>query len=218
MNRRCRLLLSSLSLSGLAVAALSAPGAAFATDELFNVPVAGTLQPNRLITYMALGTNSVLDSNSSTLLATVDYNLSRYFSAGITSRLTDGVSVRPEGSVQFAPAGKPYAFAAGFASVGVRTFRSQPYVVASTHFDALGMYVGATHDSYGEHPMLGASYMLPHGFSVQGDWIYDDAHFLTVGGRYQFGRTFAVSAGFSHAESERGGNGVFAAVQKDFRL
>ena len=211
--------MTRLSLAWLAAALLlSLSDLALAADSLFNVPVAGTLQPRRLTSYFAVGSGAGLDSEGTTALLTADYNVSRYLSAGITTRLTDGFSARPEGSVQFAPVGKPYAFAVGFASVGVRSFRTQPYAIGSTRFGDLGAYAGVTHDSYGTHPMLGVDYLLSRGFSLQGDWIHDDGSFLTVGGRYQWLRDFAIALGFSHADQERGGNGVFASLQKDFRF
>jgi hypothetical protein len=186
-------------------------------DTLFAVPVAGTLQPRRLTTVLSGDTGFSEGSNSS-MFATADYNYSRYISLGMTARLTEGVTARPEGSVQFAPLGKPYAFAAGFANVGVRSFRSQPYVVGSAFAGNWGGYFGVTHDSYGEHAMLGANYWATRQISLQVDWIGDDGNFLTFGGRWQARRDIAVTAGFSRANAHDSHNGVFASLEKDFKF
>jgi len=203
----------------LAAVAFSALSTSVLADSLFTVPVAGTLQPRRLTTVLSgdSGSSGGSDSSSS-LFATADYNYTRYLSLGITARLTDGLSARPEGSVQFAPVGKPYAFAAGFANVGVRSFRSQPYVVGSAYLGKWGGYLGATHDSYGEHAMLGVNYWLTQQVSLQGDWIGDDGNFLTLGARWQARRDIAISAGFSRANAHDSGNGVFASLEKDFKF
>jgi hypothetical protein len=203
-------------LRGCAIVSCAAVPGIAAADSVFTVPVAGTLQPNRLTASLSGGAGANLASESSSLFSAVDYNFTRYFSAGVTTRLTNGFSARPEGSVQFAPENKPYAFAVGFGNVGVRTFRSQPYAVANTRVGDFGFYAGGTHDSYGLHPMLGTDYEISSRWSLQADWIHDDESFVTVGTRWQVKRNIAVSAGFSHSSGEEGGNGIFASVLKEF--
>jgi hypothetical protein len=211
MNHRS----ATSTLAALLLASAQLPAHA---DTLFTVPIAGTLEPRRLGVVFEQDSGSSLNSDNTSRFLAASYDWSRYLSLGAVARLTDGVSIRPEGSVQFAPIGKPYAFAAGFANVGVRTFRSQPYATAATHFDHLGAYFGLTHDTFGVHAMLGADYALTREWSLQADWIGDDGNFLTVGARWKVMPDFALGAGFSRANSHDSGNGVFFSIDKDFRL
>jgi hypothetical protein len=190
---------------------------AHASQTVFTVPVAGTLEPRRLLTSIQ-GDGSSVNSSDTTVFANVDYDVSRFVSLGIATRLTDGVTARPEGSLQFAPVGKPFAFAAGFANVGVRSFRSQPYLVGSTWIGRWGGYLGVTHDTYGEHAMLGANCWVTPKISLQGDWIGDDGNFLTLGARWQAARDFAILGGFSRANSHESHNGIFLGAEKDFKI
>ena len=198
--------------------AISLPAQA---DSLFTVPVSGMLQPQRLDVELQQDSGASIDSSNTTRFASASYDWNRYVAVGGIIRLTGDFTARPTASLQFAPQDEPYSFALGIANVGVRTFRSQPYAVASDTFHNLGnldAYVGLTHDSDGEHVMLGTDYPLTHTVAVQADWIGDDGNFFTAGVRWQAVPDFTLSGGFMRANSHDDGNGVFLAIDKGFRF
>jgi hypothetical protein len=202
-------------------AGLGLPVVTVHADTLFTVPVSGTLQPQRLSTELQQDSGASFNSDNTSRFASISYDWNRYFSIGTVARLNDGFSMRPTGSVQFAPMQSRYSFALGVANVGVRTFRSQPYAVASTSFKSLGglsAYAGVTHDTFGNHVMLGTDYSLSHHVSLQADWIGDDGNFFTVGARWEVIPDFAVAGGFMRANSHDNGNGAFLSLEKDFRF
>jgi hypothetical protein len=211
-----RFLLSVSLAGGLSIAVLPARA-----DSLFTVPVSGTLQAQRLDVELQQDSGASINSSDTTRFASLSYDWNRYVAVGGIARLTGDFTARPTASVQFAPVGEPYSFAVGIANVGVRTFRSQPYAVGNMNFRSLGglnAYVGLTHDSFGEHVMIGADYPLTRNVGVLADWIGDDGNFFTAGVRWNVIDDFSLSGGFLRANSHDSGNGVFLSADKGFHL
>jgi hypothetical protein len=211
-----RLLVSAILIGALSVAALPARA-----DSLFTVPISGTLQPRRLDVQLQQDSGASINSSETSRFASLSYDWNRYVAVGGIARLTGDFTARPTASLQFAPVNTPYSFAVGIANVGVRTFRSQPYAIGNMSFRSLGglnAYAGLTHDTFGEHVMLGADYPVTRTVGILADWIGDDGNFFTAGVRWNVIDDFTLSGGFMRANSHESGNGVFLSVDKGFRI
>jgi hypothetical protein len=82
----------------------------------------------------------------------------------------------------------------------------------------LNAYAGLTHDSFGEHVMIGADYPLTRNVGLLADWIGDDGNFFTAGVRWNIVDDFTLSGGFLRANSHDSGNGIFVGIDKGFHL
>lgn len=188
-------------------------------QSLFSIPTAETLDARTLTIDVEQDGGPQLHEPPTLRLATVRVGVTDRLTLGFDTKISGAWQVRPNFSFRLTKKDAPLSFAVGYENIGVRSFGEQPYAVASAKLGKARLHLGATRETGGLYrAMLGAERDLPHGLTLQADYINGDGNFFTVGAQKSLSHDFALTLGWMRANTRREPNGIFVDVSREIHF